>query len=290
MARPADQSAKWDYKVQQVRFKHPLTGEPCGVFANVREDTKQILGVTSDQYGLVQNEELMDIASSALDKLGMKGYEKKIIVTGGGAKVFAEFTFRDRTLATQKGDLFGYKLRIVNSFDRSLRAAAMLAFIRLACLNGMETAEREFSMDRKHSNKITAAFVEAAIEKALGRGSEALKVYQHLMDKEVTNDQGSLILKNLGLSDKLREEMEMLWLNPKRDLDKARNLYSLYNAATEFLTHKVETDRYEYANKLSHALLFKLVNAARSKEQFDRLILPVENPKTIVVATGPILD
>ena len=74
-------------------------------------------------------------------------------------------------------------------------------------------------------------------------------------------------------------------MNPKRELDQSRNLYSLYNAATEFLTHQVEGERYEYANKLSHTLLFKLLNAARDKDQFQRLLLPVEDKKVVVAVS-----
>lgn len=280
----------WDYRVQQVRYANPVNGKPSIFFANVREDTGQELGVTSEQYGLVQNSELMNVAHSALEKVGLKGFNQRVIVTGGGSRVFAEFEFGNKTEQTQVGDIFGYQLRLKNSFDRSLRAAVELFFKRLACKNGMATLERESSMNQKHSQKITVDFVAKAIDKVLSKGNEAIHVYQILMDKGVDNEQGCNILKHLGLSDKLREEIQTIWLNPRRDLDKSRNLYNLYNAATEYLTHKVEGERYEYANKLSHGILFSLVNAARNKDTFAKIIVPfADEPKIIVTASGPIL-
>jgi hypothetical protein len=290
MARPAEQSLAWDYRVQQVRYTNPVSGKPSIFFANVREDTGEELGVTSEQYGLVQNSELMDVAHAALEKAGLKGFNQRVIVTGGGSRVFAEFEFGNKTEQTQVGDIFGYQLRMKNSFDRSLRAAVELFFKRLACKNGMATLERESSMNQKHSQKINVDFVAKAIDRVLGKGHDAMLVYRILMDKEIDNEKGCNILKHLELSEKLREEIQTLWLNPRRELDKPRNLYSLYNAATEHLTHKVEGERYEYANKLSHGILFALVNAARNKDTFSKIIVPFEEKdKVIVTASGPIL-
>lgn len=290
MARKAEQSLAWDYKVNQVRYTNPVNGKPSIFFANVREDTGQELGVTSEQYGVVQNAELMDVAHAALEKAGLKGFNQKVIVTGGGSRVFAEFEFGNKTAQTQVGDIFGYQLRMKNSFDRSLRAAVELFFKRLACKNGMATLERESSMNQKHSQKITVDFVARAIDKTLSKGEDAMHTYQMLMDKEVSNEQGSNILKHLDLSEKIREEVEGIWLAPRRDLDKGRNLYNLYNAVTEHLTHQVQGERYEYANKISHSVLAALVSAVRNKETFSKIIVPFEEPKTVVIATGPILS
>jgi len=294
MARQANQSGKWDYAVKQIAMPHPLTGAPSGYFGNVRTDTNEILGITTEQYGLVQNSELIGVALEALEKAGLTGYEQSIIVTDGGARVFAEFTFKAKLLAKAVGDKFGYKFIIKNSFDRSIRAALELAFLRLVCLNGASTLEKEFSDNRKHSTRINVDFIRKAIDNAMSRAPEALKVYERLADRAIDDEKGVLILNNLEdrglLSGTLRESITTLWLAPRRAEDKERNLYNLYNAVTEHLTHKVASERYEYAQKTSGAILQTLAKAAGASDFFQKLILPPPSTKVTMVAAGPVID
>ena len=46
----------FDYRVNQVEVPHPVTGDKSGYFMNVREDNDEILGWTTDRYGLIQNQ------------------------------------------------------------------------------------------------------------------------------------------------------------------------------------------------------------------------------------------
>lgn len=281
MSKPASQSNEWQFNVTQLQLRHPVTNAPLkNQFGNFRDDTGECLGTTSEQYGIIQNTELMQAAYAALEQRGMKGFKERIISAGeAGQRFFAEFTFAEKQIATRVGDLFGYKLTLKNSFDRSIRAAFSLGFLRLTCLNGASTMEKEFSVTRKHSARVTIDFLGDAIDKALANGASALKVYDQLADTELSDEQGINVLNQLValdvLSGSLRESMKTLWLAPRRAEDKARNLYNLYNAVTEHLTHQVAGERYEYADKVSNNVLLRLVNAARHPDRLARLILPV---------------
>ena len=294
MARKANQSTEWDYIVKQVPMPHPLTGQPSNYLANVRTDNNEILGVTSEHYGLVQNSELIGVALEALQKTGLTGYEQSIVVTDGGARVFAEFTFKQKLLANAVGDKFGYKFVIKNSFDRSIRAALELGFLRLICTNGMSTMEKEYSEQRKHSNRISVDFIAKAVESAMKRGPEALKIFERLAERSIDDEKGVIILTNLEkkgyLSTVLRENIETVWLSPNRPEDKERNLYNLYNAVTEYLTHKVAPERYEYAQRTSASVLSTLVGAASKPDFFAKLILPAVKEKVVMVAAGPVIE
>lgn len=283
MARKTIQSTVWNYKVISMRMPHPLTGELTNIFANVREDTKEILGTTSDQYGIVQNSELIDMVRAAFDRENLTGYNEKIIVTNGGRRVYAEFDFGAKTAQTQVGDIFGYRLRMKNSFDRTVSAAIELFFKRLACSNGMATLLREFGMEKKHSKKITVDFVREAIENAFANGNEALKIYEVLGNQEISMEQGQNILTHLNLTEKLREAIELLWLNPRRELDRSRNLYNLYNAVTEHLTHQVEGERYEYAKKVSQSILAELYHAATDKDSLQKISCKLALPSAATI-------
>jgi len=295
MAREANQSNQWKYNVKQIKLLTP-EGEFSGFFGNQREDTKEVLGTTSEQYGLVQNSALMEVAHTALQRRGLTDFKEKVIVTGGGQRVFMEFSFENKQLKSDVGDVFGYKLVMKNSFDRTLRASLELGFMRLICKNGMATLEKEFSATKKHSTLITVDFVGEAVDNALERGPEALKIFGQLANVSLTHEQGLFVLANFQernlLSGKVKESVAAIWNAPKYAEDKARNLYSLYNAVTQHLTHDVENERYEYANKTNGTVLLTLVNAARKGgDTLKKLLLPLpQNKQTTIVASGPIID
>ena len=283
MSKKASQSINWQFTVTQRRLKHPDTGAPLNQFGNFREDTGACLGVTSEQYGLIQHTTLIETARSVFEAKGLTDYKENILVTGdGGQRLHADFTFANKQLATSVGDVFGYKLIIRNSFDRSLRAAFALGFMRLTCLNGASTLEKEFGLTQKHSLNISTDFISKAIDNAFAHGASALAVYDEMAAAAISDEQGVNILNHLVLADvlsgSLREDIKTLWLSPRRQEDKARNVYNLYNAVTEHLTHRVAGERYEYADKVSNNVLFRLVNASRKRDKLAALILPVPAP------------
>ena len=280
MARPSNQSADWQFRVAQLPMRHPETQRIIpNLFGNFREDTGECLGTTSESYGLIQNTELVEAAVTALEKRGMGDYSMRVLSAGDGRRFFAEFTFANRQLASGVGDLFGYKLILKNSFDRTLRAAFSLGFLRLVCLNGAATLEKEFSATQKHSTKIAVDFVGNAIEAAMNSGQMTMQMFDGLAKIAISDVQGLNVLRHLeqakALSGVLRQPMETLWLAPRREADKPRNLWSLYNAVTEHLTHQVEKDRYEYATGVNQDILFRLVNASRKPEQLAKLVAPI---------------
>jgi hypothetical protein len=295
MSKQANQSDVWNYTVAQLQLKHPLTDKHIPQFGNFREDTGECLGVTSEQYGIIQNADLLGAAHEALIAKGLVGFTERNLVTANGARFFTEFTFADKQLATDVGDVFGYRLTLKNSFDRSMRAAVQLGFLRLTCKNGASVLEREFNVTRKHSSRVTVDFLGDAIDKAISQGSDALKVYDQMAKVEVSDEQGKNVLDQLvmidALSGSLRDAIATLWLNPKRAEDKARTLYNLYNAVTEHLTHEVSQTRFEYADKVSNGILLRLVNAARHPDKLAKLIIPVpEETIQVHVDATPVVE
>jgi len=279
MSRPSNQSANWQFNVAQLQLRHPVSNAPIPQFGNFRDDTGECLGVTSEQYGLIQNSELLDAARAALDSRGLSGYTEKIIVAGDGARFYATFTFANKQIASSVGDVFGYQLTLKNSFDRTIRAAMQLGLLRLVCLNGASTLEKEFGVTRKHSSKVSVDFLGDAIDKAIANGQNALGVFDDLASVELSDEQGINLLAQFVtldvLSKSLQDNIKTLWLAPRRQEDKARNVYNLYNAVTEHLTHKVAPERFEYAAKTNNNVLLRLVNAVRNPAKFAKLILPV---------------
>ena len=93
------------------------------------------------------------------------------------------------------------------------------------------------------------------------------------------------------LSTKVREEIAKLWFTPEKMVNYGkgenaeRNLYTLYNCTTQYLTHQVESDRFEYADKVSGNVLNKFVKACNVKSAYDKLTrIPTPKKGDVLVA------
>ncbi len=280
----------YDYRVNQVQVPHPITGEKSGYFMNVREDNDEILGWTTDRYGLVHNGDLLDRADKAFEDRGI-AVERKVIITEGGAKMRAQYDLQGdmfKAEVPQVGDTMAYRLTAQNSFDRSLRISFALGLVRLICTNGMTTMEKEVEMVKKHSTNINIGDIisDDALDRALAKLASSVGVYGRLAEVELEQEQGLTILQNLTndkvISEKVRESIAGIWNNPTHDEDKGRNLYNLNNAVTQHMTHEVADERFEYANRVTGNVLKRFDMASRNPNRLKKLWTPRENSEMVV--------
>ena len=286
----AKQDQNYDYTVKQVAVPHPETGNKSGYFMNIRTDNDEILGWTSDRYGLVNNADLVDKADRAFEARGID-VTRKVIVTEGGAKMRAQYDLSGdmfRAEVPQVGDTMAYRLTAQNSFDRSLRISFALGLVRLICTNGMVTMEKEVEMVKKHSRQVNIGDIisDDALDRALAKLGESVNVYGRLAQVELEQEQGLTILQNLTnskvISEKVRESIAHIWNSPTHDEDKDRNLYNLNNAVTQHLTHEVADERFEYANRVTTNVLKRFDMAARNPKRLEKLWTPVKSDVVVV--------
>tara|TARA_Y100000310_G_scaffold82462_1_gene79093 strand:- start:1864 stop:2760 length:897 start_codon:yes stop_codon:yes gene_type:complete len=284
MARNTIQTSDFDFTVERVPLTLPNTNR-SRVFAHVRTDTGEELGWGTEQYGFVQNADLIGNAEEAFESRGMTPTNRQVVVTGRGERMFAQYDFENETaIATRredrtKGMEMGMRLTLQNSFDRSLRVSFALGMVRLVCLNGMTTMEKEFGMTRKHSSNVEIGFIGDALDKATGSFHKAAQGFSVLGERDISQEQGRNILNQLGkskvLSNVVRDGILKVWENPTHEEDEARNLWTLYNAATQHLTHEVSPNRFEYANTVSTNVLRRLRGAAENSDKLNRLVVAV---------------
>lgn len=292
MAIAADQKIDtgYDFTARQVSVPHPVTGDKSGFYMNIREDNNEVVGWTSERYGLVQHRDVIGFADNAFAKRDI-AVDRKIYVTDGGAKMRAQYDLigdQFKTKIPQVGDVVGYRLTAQNSLDRSLRIAYQLGILRLVCTNGMNTLEADVSMTKKHGKNVDLGDILSplALDSALDKFKNSLSVYGELAKTEVSQEQGLVILQNLAnvkvFSEKVRESIAQIWNNPSHDEDKARNLYNLNNAVTQHLTHDVAGERFEYANRVTTNVLKRFDMASRNPNRLKKLWTPQENSQVVV--------
>lgn len=280
----------YDFTAKQIEVPHPVTGEKSGYYMNVREDNNEIMGWTTDRYGLVQHRDIVGFADNAFADRGIE-VERKVYTTEGGSKMRAVYDLigeEFQAKVPEVGDIMGYRLTAQNSLDRSLRMAYALGLKRLVCLNGMTTTESEVEMTKKHSLNVNLEEVLSprALDTALAKMKESLTVYGRLAQSEVSQEQGIIILQNLAnskvFSEKVRESIALIWNNPSHEEDKSRNLYNLNNAVTQHLTHEVADTRFEYANRVTSQVLKRFDVATRNKKKLEKLWSPAKSDQIVV--------
>ena len=280
----------YDFTAKQVEVPHPITGDRSGYFMNVREDNNEIMGWTTDRYGLVQHRDVVGFADNAFADRGIS-VDRKVYVTDGGAKMRAVYDLQGEEFKAEipnVGDKVGYRLTAQNSLDRSLRIAYELGHLRLVCTNGQTTLEAEVAMTKKHSQKtnLDEVLSPKALDNAMGRMKQSLAVYGRLAECEVSQEQGIIILQNLAtakvFSDKVRENIAQIWNNPSHEEDKARNLYNLNNAVTQHLTHDVADTRFEYSNRVTSNVLKRFSRAVQNKKTLEKLWTPAKNEQIVI--------
>ena len=286
----------WDFTVAQEELFLP-DGKKSGFFASRRLDNNEVLGCHTSRYGIVQNADLVEKAESAFARKGLGDYERNIYVTDGGAKLRVNYDFKGHDIEVPEvGDKMGFRLTLQISFDRSLRVSFALGMLRLVCTNGMQTLEKELDMLKKHSKKfdLNALLTDDAIDKALASFTKTGNTYAALARVGITQEQGIFALQNQAdtglISDKVREGIASVWNNPREDgadgsVGDDRNLYQLYNAATQYLTSDnlvdkksgdavgtFESTRFEYANRVSGQLLKRFNLASDNPKRFEKLV------------------
>lgn len=289
---------------------HTADRKPSGFWGTRRTDTGQVLGVTSDKYGLLLNSDLIGAVEGAFSDRSMSfktenfqedENRREVFVARDGASMYARYDFltSHQTGVKKVGDTLGMRLTARNSYDRTCTGDLELSILRLICTNGMKSTRRAFGFKQKHSKKLSLGGVSDAVDRAVEAFSKVGDDFGLLVDSKIENTMGDYILKNLEsdkvLSTKVREEIAKLWFDPTKMIghgqgEKAeRNLYTLYNCTTQYLTHNVERDRknprFEYADKVSGSVLNKFVKACNNKNAYDKLTrIPTLKKGSVLVA------
>lgn len=268
-----------DYSVETVSLLTP-EGEASGWMANRRTDTKQVLGVCTERYTLVQNSTLLDTVENAFTDNKLGDFTRKAYVVRDGARVYVQYDFKNQLVKLPKvGDDLGLRLILNNSFDRSCRVSFEMGILRLVCTNGLKTLQDEFSLTQKHSDKLDVSRLVDVVAGAVEGFKDSTKLFSRLADRSIKHEQGHAILDNLTkakvIADRNVDKVKIIWNDPSHREDKNRNLWSLYNAVTQFTSHQVEPTSYELAQRINRGTLVALNKASLVEADFKKLVTGV---------------
>lgn len=244
-----------DFTVEKRKiYTHTPRGHRVTIpnmFANVRTDTEEFLGVVGDRYQLVQNSALAGLGDGLLDT-GKAAIESGFSLRGGRT---VGLTFRipscDIQVPGDGGGLIPMFLMLTNSHDGNSSVSGHLGPVRLACVNMIRLFVRSAvsSFKIRHTTGVEGKI--AAIRDALGMTFtykvEFEKLADRLMNTTLVESQVDEILQAAfpiasNSSDAQREKsvqhaLLQTWQSSDT-IDDVRNTgWGLVNAVNEYFEH-----------------------------------------------------
>lgn len=219
-----------------------------GYKANVRDSDRKVLGVVTERYKVIQNEEAFSFTDSLLGE-GVR-YETAGALRGG-RKVWLLARLPQEYIIT--GERISPYLVFSNTHDGSGAIKAALTPIRVVCNNtlnlALHTAKRSWSMihtgdvkGKLEDAKNTLLRAENYMD-SLGKEFEALRM-KKLTDREVLDyievllplDENFTPLQKKNIA-RLREDMKMRYFDAPDLQEVGKNAYRFVNAVSDFATH-----------------------------------------------------
>jgi hypothetical protein len=258
-----DQTSKFDYKVEQT----PLfaNGKQTRFRGNVRTDTGECLGVVTEQYSVMQNEDLFGSVEELFKNRNLGVFKRREIVTGGGSRVRGIYTFSEQGIKVQKDDIL-FQLTIQNSFDGSLRVAFKAGLFRLVCSNGATSPVGGLvNLTKKHTDALSLDFAGEALDACVENFNRSADRLDAMARKNISQIEGRKLLNGLvkakAISERQSNEVEQVWNNPSYREDEARTVYNLWNAVTQTTT-RVAGNRFELADRIETEVTNRLVDVS----------------------------
>ena len=219
-----------------------------GYKANLRDTDSAALGIVSDRYKVVQNEDAFRFTD---DLLGAGVAYETAGALQGGRKVWMLARMPHRYIIA--GDEIAPYMVVMNSHDGSSGIKVAMTPIRVVCQNTLNlalgsakriwtTRHTENVMSRVHEARETLLLAEAYMGE-LGRSIDALSQIR-LTDKKVTEFMQEFFPVTLEISEAQRKNNQRLLEDMKQryweapDLSNVgRNGYRFINAVSDFATH-----------------------------------------------------
>ena len=219
-----------------------------GYKANVRDSDNKVLGVVTDRYKVVQNDEAFAFTDGLLGE-GVRYETAGALLDGRKVWILARMP-REFII---NGEQISPYLVFSNTHDGSGAIKVAVTPIRVVCNNtlnlALATAKRSWSMvhtgdvqGKMEEAKQTLFMAEKYMSK-LGREFETLRKIE-LTDRQVMdyiklllpyeNEDNSVHVRNIN---RLREDMQRRYFDAPDLKDVGNNAYRFVNAVSDFATH-----------------------------------------------------
>jgi hypothetical protein len=118
----------------------------------VRTDTGEALSVVSDRYSIIRHDTVLKAADAFVSHFGAP--EVRHHLTGNGANLVAEYSFKDQQADAGVNDTVGLVVYIRNAYRPGVSAQVRVGALVLACKNGMVIPRTVFNLSVRHTGNV----------------------------------------------------------------------------------------------------------------------------------------
>jgi len=231
----------------------------------VRMDTQDVIARASSDYKLIPHVEILDAVESMFEANGLD-YDLTDVRTGGkaNARMYADYELPEHKIDIQ-GEEFTPFVRITNSYDLSVRFKLVSGLYRVWCSNGAIVTRSVMNTQFKHVGdradvtKITLRvdkwieelgivrvnlnrLVDTPIKVEIVREDNGKRFLHVLKRHPVVNERPASqdILSRIFTTQKDRLAIVDSGILSNNLKETGENLYSVYNACTEYATHYMD--------------------------------------------------
>lgn len=221
----------------------------------VREDNNKVLSCMTNDYKLVSNKEIIDVAAPILKK--HKAELKEAVTFADGQKTIWKWIIPDVKIKVGEGDLLNPEIIIKNSYDGSLQVHILGGAFRLVCSNGLIIGVKMGSENFKHNkNNINLDNLDKKIYNTIENTHKMSHKFKLLSDTKLKENH---TLKLIELFPTQMSEYLVDYLVAQ----KPKTYWDLLNVATYLTSHKMKRS-YQSTHKLESLLFNNVVKWAKA--------------------------
>lgn len=221
----------------------------------VREDTGEPISIMTDQYKLIQNEEVLNIVAKSVSKFGNIRISEANIFGNARTKI----TFDTDRVNSVNGDSLSTRFTMFNSYDGTAKISIRPSLLRLSCLNGAITSHEFEMIAYRHLNKLDVA---ETISKLISTSMQAI-------DDSVANEIKLMMETKINNPNNIARFLSFF---PEKNgqvvlgefAKNEKNYWSLLNAGTYVLTHVANRDS-ESTHKIESFIYLKVLQMAKGE-------------------------
>jgi len=192
----------WEVEQWQLLARKNLTTTPCKLVANVRTDTKEVLGVVSPGYELIQNKALAEFCEALAEQNDTVKVESAGSIRNG-AKVW--FLLKGKCFSVRDTDLVTPYILVSNGHDGMTALRCTPTTIRVVCSNTLHMVIPEREGRKLTIDGYTARHI-GDIKGKVNDAKAALALYGRSLD---TN---KALIDSLAAKDVSREAIQQFFL------------------------------------------------------------------------------
>lgn len=230
------------------------TGVPVKGKKAIVSGTSGVIGIVSDSYKVLTNHQILDHMGAALMESGIDftGFNVSADVGYNGARAMVKVEFPAHKISV-KGDISSLSVTVLNSYDGRWKFKAYAGALRHACMNGNIFGTFAGRYSEYHTPRLNVEAGAAHMFKMVEAFDKSEGWYEAMLERKVDREQllRSIAIFLTGVSKVTDREAfiqlpttdRILKLFDTYSLEFGPNAYALYNALTDFVTHKKYNDR-----------------------------------------------